>query len=211
MPTLMFKYIIIGDTDVGKSSLLLQFTEGVFQERREMTLGVEFGKRMIQIEDYDVGLEIWDTAGQESYLSITRSYYRNADGCILCFDLTRKNSFENMEMWLNEAKLHCNNKDLKIMMIGNKADLVEKRSVSKEEAQAFVDKHKLDGYVELSCRDFEEVQNMFIDSAKSIFKNIQVTGDQVLINGGSRLSRNVGADMLHHHQKSMNDCCNGGH
>ena len=211
MPTLMFKYIIIGDTDVGKSSLLLQFTEGVFQERREMTLGVEFGKRMIQIEDYDVGLEIWDTAGQESYLSITRSYYRNADGCILCFDLTRKSSFENMEMWLNEAKLHCNNKDLKIMMIGNKADLVEKRSVSKEEAQAFVDKHKLDNYVELSCRDFEEVQNMFIDSAKSIFKNIQVTGDQVLINGGSRLSRNVGADMLHHHQKSMNDCCNAGH
>ena len=172
MPTLMFKYIIIGDTDVGKSSLLLQFTEGVFQERREMTLGVEFGKRMIQIEDYDVGLEIWDTAGQESYLSITRSYYRNADGCILCFDLTRPQSFQNMEMWLNEAKLHCNNKDLKIIMIGNKADLTEERKVSKEEALQFVEKHKIDGYIELSCRNFEEVQTMFIDSAKSIFKNI---------------------------------------
>ncbi|CAM9646794.1 unnamed protein product, partial [Phaeothamnion confervicola] len=83
MPTLLFKYIIIGDTAVGKSSILSMFSERIFRDTHDTTIGVEFGARDIELGGSKVKLEIWDTAGQESFLSITRSYYRSSDGCLL--------------------------------------------------------------------------------------------------------------------------------
>jgi small GTP-binding protein len=85
----LFKYIIIGDTGVGKSCLLLQFTDKRFQPVHDLTIGVEFGARMITIDNKPIKLQIWDTAGQESFRSITRSYYRGAAGALLVYDITR--------------------------------------------------------------------------------------------------------------------------
>ena len=85
----LFKYIIIGDTGVGKSCLLLQFTDKRFQQVHDLTIGVEFGARMVKIEEKNIKLQIWDTAGQESFRSITRSYYRGAAGALLVYDITR--------------------------------------------------------------------------------------------------------------------------
>ncbi|GLJ17848.1 hypothetical protein SUGI_0312120 [Cryptomeria japonica] len=85
----LFKYIIIGDTGVGKSCLLLQFTDKRFQPVHDLTIGVEFGARMIMIDNKPIKLQIWDTAGQESFRSITRSYYRGAAGALLVYDITR--------------------------------------------------------------------------------------------------------------------------
>jgi Ras-related protein Rab-2A len=85
----LFKYIIIGDTGVGKSCLLLQFTDKRFQQVHDLTIGVEFGARMITIDNKQIKLQIWDTAGQESFRSITRSYYRGAAGALLVYDITR--------------------------------------------------------------------------------------------------------------------------
>ncbi|KAH8055209.1 GTPase [Aureococcus anophagefferens] len=101
----LFKYIIIGDTEVGKSSIMLMFTEQHFQQAHDMTIGVEFDSRSVQLSDGNqANLEIWDTAGQESYLSITRSYYRGTDCCLLVYDVTRRESFDHLPRWLNEAK-----------------------------------------------------------------------------------------------------------
>ncbi|KAF6142288.1 hypothetical protein GIB67_039995 [Kingdonia uniflora] len=86
----LFKYIIIGDTGVGKSCLLLQFTDKRFQPVHDLTIGVEFGARMITIDNKPIKLQIWDTAGQESFRSITRSYYRGAAGALLVYDITSK-------------------------------------------------------------------------------------------------------------------------
>jgi hypothetical protein len=86
----LFKYIIIGDTGVGKSCLLLQFTDKRFQPVHDLTIGVEFGARMISIDGKQIKLQIWDTAGQESFRSITRSYYRGAAGALLVYDITRR-------------------------------------------------------------------------------------------------------------------------
>merc|ERR1711887_520527 len=86
----LFKYIIIGDTGVGKSCLLLQFTDKRFQPVHDLTIGVEFGARMITIDNKQIKLQIWDTAGQESFRSITRSYYRGAAGALLVYDITRR-------------------------------------------------------------------------------------------------------------------------
>merc|ERR1712137_1332162 len=133
----LFKYIIIGDTGVGKSCLLLQFTDKRFQPVHDLTIGVEFGARMINIEDKQIKLQIWDTAGQESFRSITRSYYRGAAGALLVYDITRRETFSHLSSWLEDARKHSN-KDMTIMLIGNKSDLDQKRQVSYEEGEAFV-------------------------------------------------------------------------
>lgn len=92
----LFKYIIIGDTGVGKSCLLLQFLDSKFRDKFEVTIGVEFGARMISVDDKNIKLQIWDTAGQEAFKSITRSYYRSAAGGLLVYDITNLASFENL-------------------------------------------------------------------------------------------------------------------
>ena len=92
----LFKYIIIGDTGVGKSCLLLQFTDKRFRHDHDLTIGVEFGSRMIHLDDKDIKLQIWDTAGQESFRSITRSYYRGAACALLVYDITRRDTFTHL-------------------------------------------------------------------------------------------------------------------
>ncbi len=171
-----FRYIIIGDTEVGKSSIMLQFTEQQFNTEHDMTIGVEMGTKTIAIDNNaSVKLEIWDTAGQESYLSITRSYYRGADGCLLVFDITNRRSFESLSMWLSEAKQNSNNPNLVILMIGNKADLKNKRTVQTSEAEAFASANKL-VYLELSAKSYSDVESAFTRSAQTIASFIKQTG-----------------------------------
>jgi len=123
----LFKYIIIGDTGVGKSCLLLQFTDKRFQPVHDLTIGVEFGARMVTIDGKQIKLQIWDTAGQESFRSITRSYYRGAAGALLVYDITRRETFNHLTTWLEDARQHSNS-NMTIMLIGNKSDLESRRA-----------------------------------------------------------------------------------
>jgi small GTP-binding protein len=125
-----------GDTGVGKSCLLLQFTDKRFQPVHDLTIGVEFGARMVNIDGKQVKLQIWDTAGQESFRSITRSYYRGAAGALLVYDITRRETFDHLASWLEDARQHAN-PNMTIMLIGNKADLAHRRAVSTEEGEQF--------------------------------------------------------------------------
>mmetsp|Transcript_9846 Transcript_9846/g.16858 ORF Transcript_9846/g.16858 Transcript_9846/m.16858 type:complete len:179 (-) Transcript_9846:73-609(-) len=162
----LFKYIIIGDTGVGKSCLLLQFTDKRFQPVHDLTIGVEFGSRTITIDDNQIKLQIWDTAGQEKFRSITRSYYRGAAGALLVYDITRRDTFEHLQSWLEDCRRYSN-KDIVIMLIGNKSDLANKRAVSKEEGEAFAAKNGLT-FLETSAKTAENVEAAFIDSARKI-------------------------------------------
>ena len=118
----LFKYIIIGDTGVGKSCLLLQFTDKRFQPVHDLTIGVEFGARMVTVDSKQIKLQIWDTAGQESFRSITRSYYRGAAGALLVYDITRRETFNHLANWLEDARQHAN-PNMTIMLIGNSVSL----------------------------------------------------------------------------------------
>lgn len=171
----LFRYIIIGDTEVGKSSILLQFTEQQFQTEHDMTIGVEMGSRVVDVGPKKVKLEIWDTAGQESYLSVTRSYYRGADGCLLVYDIANRNSFDSLSMWLSEARQNSNNPNLVILMIGNKADLEEKREVSFDEANGFAQSNGLT-FLELSAKSYPQVENAFLQTARDIMNKISEHG-----------------------------------
>eukprot|EP01119_Soliformovum_irregulare_P010011 TRINITY_DN2424_c0_g1_i5.p1 TRINITY_DN2424_c0_g1~~TRINITY_DN2424_c0_g1_i5.p1 ORF type:complete len:243 (-),score=29.40 TRINITY_DN2424_c0_g1_i5:44-772(-) len=167
----LFKYIIIGDSGVGKSCLLLQFTDKRFQPAHDLTIGVEFGSRMISIDGKQVKLQIWDTAGQESFRSITRSYYRGAAGALLVYDITRRETFNHLTCWLEDARQHSNS-NMTIMLIGNKSDLEHKRVVSMEEGDQFARENSL-VFMETSAKTASNVEEAFIGTARKIFEKIQ--------------------------------------
>jgi len=167
----LFKYIIIGDTGVGKSCLLLQFTDKRFQPVHDLTIGVEFGARMINIEGKQIKLQIWDTAGQEAFRSITRSYYRGAAGALLVYDITRRDTFNHLTTWLEDARQHSNS-NMVIMLIGNKSDLEARRDVKKEEGEAFAREHGLI-FMETSAKTAANVEEAFINTAREIYDKIQ--------------------------------------
>jgi len=167
----LFKYIIIGDTGVGKSCLLLQFTDKRFRPVHDLTIGVEFGARMVTIDDKSIKLQIWDTAGQESFRSITRSYYRGAAGALLVYDITRRDTFNHLTRWLEEA-LQNGNKNMTIMLIGNKSDLEHRRQVTTEEGEQFAKEHGLI-FFETSAKTATNVEEAFIQTAQKIYEKIQ--------------------------------------
>jgi len=167
----LFKYIIIGDTGVGKSCLLLQFTDKRFQPVHDLTIGVEFGARMITIDNRQIKLQIWDTAGQESFRSITRSYYRGAAGALLVYDITRRETFNHLTRWLEEARQNAN-QSMVIMLIGNKSDLDHRRQVSRDEGEKFAKEHGL-VFLETSAKTAANVEEAFIHTAQKIYENIQ--------------------------------------
>ncbi len=155
---------------VGKSCLLLQFTDKRFRTDHDLTIGVEFGARLVTIGGKQIKLQIWDTAGQESFRSITRSYYRGATGALLVYDISRRDTFNHLTRWLEEARQHANPK-MVIMLIGNKSDL-EKREVAYEEGEKFANDNGL-VFLETSAKTAQNVEEAFLRTAQKIYDNIQ--------------------------------------
>ncbi|KAJ8797074.1 hypothetical protein J1605_001884 [Eschrichtius robustus] len=166
------------DKSVGKSCLLLQFTDKRFQPVHDLTIGVEFGARMITIDGKQIKLQIWDTAGQESFRSITRSYYRGAAGALLVYDITRRDTFNHLTTWLEDARQHSNS-NMVIMLIGNKSDLESRREVKKEEGEAFAREHGLI-FMETSAKtasNVEEVKRLSGRSKRHVWQEVALGFD----------------------------------
>lgn len=180
------KQILLGDPATGKSSLLVRLTDKRFLEHSEPTIGVEFGSSTLTISEPspDAGKkirrQIWDTAGQESFRAITRSYYRGAGGALLCFSLTSHQSFNNLKSWLNDLRA-WGEEDLMILIVGNKSDVSgegsgstgEKREVTREEAQAWVQEEGLAGYVECSAKSGDGVEEAFNELTELVHQTQQ--------------------------------------
>ena len=198
---------------MGKSCLLLQFTDKRFQPVHDLTIGVEFGARMICIggessnnnntPTTQVKLQIWDTAGQESFRSITRSYYRGAAGALLVYDITRRDSFTHLSRWLEEAKQHAH-ASMVILLIGNKSDLDSRRAVTFEEGQAFANANNL-LFLETSAKTAVNVEEAFLKTANEIYSKIQ-NGDIDVSNENHGIKVGSGASTT----SSNNNNNNGG-
>jgi len=167
----VFKYIILGDSGVGKSCLISQFTDKEFPIVHDLTIGVEFGSRLINIGKRPITLQICDTAGIELFRSITRSYYNQAAGALLVYDVTQRESFEHLANWLDDVRKQANF-NVAIMIVGNKCDLIHQRVVSSEEGELFAKKNDL-GFMEVSAKSSQNVEDAFINVARKIYQNIK--------------------------------------
>mmetsp|Transcript_22207 Transcript_22207/g.35706 ORF Transcript_22207/g.35706 Transcript_22207/m.35706 type:complete len:203 (-) Transcript_22207:422-1030(-) len=158
-PDHLFKLVIIGDAGVGKSSLLLRFTEDNFSTNYISTIGVDFRFRTLNIKQKIVKLQIWDTAGQERFRTITSAYYRGADGVILVYDVTSDESFKHVEDWLEQVNKYAS-EDTAKLIVGNKADLIKDKQVSSEDALQFGVKFGID-VIETSAKTADNVDKAF--------------------------------------------------
>jgi small GTP-binding protein len=154
------KFIIIGNSNVGKTAILRRLVEDTFTETSQPTVGVEYDQKMLQVGDQLLRLQIWDTAGQERFKAISRAYYRNAAGVILVFDLSDQKSFDDLNDWLNDVQALCPPNVL-IQLIGNKSDLTSKRCVPASEAEGFAGRHQI-GYMETSAKGGDNITEAFI-------------------------------------------------
>ena len=130
----MFKVVLIGDMKVGKTNIVSRYIKNEFNKDSMSTIGVEFGSKELVIEGHNVKVQIWDTAGQEKYKSITNAYYKGAKGAFVVYDITNKNSFDNADNWLNNLRASADKK-CSIILIGNKSDLEDKREVSIQQGE----------------------------------------------------------------------------
>ncbi|KAF8701515.1 hypothetical protein HU200_033540 [Digitaria exilis] len=166
-----FKCIVIGDTGVGKSCLLLQFTDKRFRLAHDLTIGVEYGVRIIPVDGKPTKIQIWDTAGQEAFRSITRSYYRGAAAAVLVYDITRRETFNHVTSWLEDAK-QLASPHLTILLVGNKCDLDNRRVVSYEEGERFAMEHGM-AFMEASAKTAQNVEEAFTTAARIVIKKIK--------------------------------------
>lgn len=167
----ILKFIIIGSSTVGKSNILLQFTDKRFTHNSDLTIGVEFATKLISRNKTVYKLQIWDTAGQETFRSLVKSYYRGTLGCLLVYDITRRDSFESLNVWLLDLKTYAPN--VSIILVGNKNDLESQREVSVEEGIEFAEKNGL-AFFETSAKTAQNVDNCFTYLIDQINKRIDI-------------------------------------
>ena len=166
----LYKYIVIGDSSVGKSCIVAKYLTGGFEEEFKTTIGIEFGSKDLTINGKVYRLQIWDTAGQESFRSITRAYYKNSACSFIVYDVTNKQSFLNVQDWFNECKKQTP-RTVTMVLVGNKVDLEDKREVTYEEGENFARDNSMLFY-ETSAKNGDNIENMFYDSAEIIANKI---------------------------------------
>ena len=166
----LLKYIIIGDAAVGKSNLLLRFAQNDFKTEYQLTIGVEFGAKNLDINNKKFRLQIWDTAGQENYRSITRAYYKNSVCAVLVYDISNRETFEHISNWIEDCMAQSP-KTVFMILVGNKSDLTNNRQVSFEEGKEMAKNNNM-MFFETSAKTGENVNLIFEESAKEINNKI---------------------------------------
>ncbi|CAN1192299.1 Ras-related protein RABA4d [Linum perenne] len=181
----VFKVVLIGDSAVGKSQLLARFSRNEFSIDSKATIGVEFQTKTLSIDNKTVKAQIWDTAGQERYRAVTSAYYRGAVGAMLVYDMSKRQSFDHMARWLDELRSHAD-KNIVIMLIGNKCDLGSLRAVPQEDAQEFAQHENL-FFMETSALESTNVEMAFLTVLSEVYR---VVGKKTLAANDDELDPN---------------------
>ena len=168
---ILHKKLCYNSKAVGKSNILSRYAKNTFKPNHEITIGCEFMAKNIQLKDKIIRIQIWDTAGQESFRSITRSYYKNSTCAFIVYDITFKKSFDNVIIWLNECRDMCY-KNILICLIGNKIDLEDKREVTFEDGENFAKENNL-LFFETSAKNGNNINEIFLETAKILMNKIE--------------------------------------
>lgn len=169
----MYKVLLVGDSAVGKSSILLQYVDGSFSETFISTIGVDFKIRTLETDGKRIKLQIWDTAGQERFRTITASYYRGAQGIFLVYDVTNPLTFEHISMWMAEIDRHtaANQRAAVRILVGNKIDCEERRVVSRERGAQVADQNGM-LFAEVSAKSGAHLDHLFSLMASSVYRTL---------------------------------------
>jgi len=162
----IIKLLLIGNSGVGKSSILLKFSEDDFTSSFITTIGIDFRIRTITIDGKKYKLQIWDTAGHERFRTLTTAYFRSANGILLVYDITNEKSFNDVRNWINNIKNHTTS-DIKILLIGNKCDILDNKIISTEQGQLLADEYDIP-FLETSAKNSINIENAFISLVKDI-------------------------------------------
>eukprot|EP00826_Nyctotherus_ovalis_P064239 TRINITY_DN9418_c0_g5_i1.p1 TRINITY_DN9418_c0_g5~~TRINITY_DN9418_c0_g5_i1.p1 ORF type:complete len:215 (-),score=53.97 TRINITY_DN9418_c0_g5_i1:126-770(-) len=174
IPDLIFKGILIGEAGVGKSCILHRLVSNEFKDDYEVTIGAEFSSVIVRMKGKVIKLQVWDTAGQENFRSMIRVFYKGSHAAFLVFDITRGETFEHLEDWVNDIRDNAL-PNVKIVLLGNRKDEENNRQIATEKAKEFCGKFDLAGYYETSAKSGEGIRTVFTEMTKTLYKN---DGDQ---------------------------------
>ncbi len=203
----LMKFIIVGDSGVGKSCMLSQYINRQFIGKHEVTIGVEFAAKIVRVLDekenlQSVKIQIWDTAGQETFRSITQSYYKGAAAVILVYDITNADSFKNIADWYHDIQKNCAD-TIDIVVVGNKSDLDKKTAVDKQLVENFIEKNNIKyPYCETSAKDYESINRVFHGVVENLINKIYL---EELPEGIKHISGTRSVDLNKNPKK--NKCC----
>ncbi|KAF3439819.1 hypothetical protein FNV43_RR18097 [Rhamnella rubrinervis] len=210
----VFKVVVIGDSAVGKTQILSRFTKNEFCFDSKSTIGVEFQTRTVTIKGKVIKAQIWDTAGQERYRAVTSAYYRGALGAMLVYDTTKRQTFDHVARWVEELRAHADS-SIVIMLIGNKADLVDLRAVPTEDAVEFSEDQGL-FFSETSALNGDNVDSAFFRVLEEIYGvvskkslesgNGKINGGDASVLKGSKIDVISGSDLEISEMKKLSAC-----
>ena len=190
-----YKILFLGDTSVGKTSLLIRYTDNKFDGDSLPTLGVDVRYKYVTLEEKKIRLDIWDSAGQERFKNITKNYFRGANGIIFVCDITNKDTFDTLKNWLNEVKNDVS-VETEMIIVGNKIDLNEKRQVNFDLLESLGKKNNIEVF-ETSAKTGEGVEEIFSNLTKKLFKNKNIG---VVLPGDDELSMRRGSYILNNNK-----------
>ena len=189
----VFKILLLGDSEVGKSCFLMRYSDNVFVENYITTIGLDYKLKSVKLDSgKTIKVQLWDTAGQDKYRTIAKNYFKGSHGILLLYDVTKQSSFQNIRDWIQDIREEVSQKAI-IFLIGNKIDLVDKRKISKEKGIELAEEYKLP-FFEASAKSGENVDEVF----KALYKKIsEVYGD---------LEKEMGTK-LNKRKKNKRKCC----
>ena len=196
------KILVLGDSMVGKTSLLLQYVDGYFPEIFISTIGVEYKEKIIELKNTNIKLQIWDTCGQEKYRSLAKNFMKGANGILYVYDVSKKETFEHIKDWMIESQ--NNTSDYQSIIVGNKIDLpLKDKVVSTEMLTKFINQKNIKG-IEVSAKNGTNVEDAFLMIAKSIVENM--TKEEIINKFGQKKRNDI---LSSHSSKNLNKkkCC----
>jgi len=178
----MVKVVFVGDAGVGKTQIVNKFIKNSFEEEYKPTTGVNYSQKEINFDEKNIKLELWDSPGQEKYKSITENFYKGSQLIVLVYTVDDKNTFENIQSWVNEVKEK--NENAKFLLVGNKLDLEKGREVSTEDAKKYAAKNKIE-FIEVSAKGGTNIENMFDNSFKKFLDDMEKEKNNNLTNNNT--------------------------
>ena len=183
----IIKILTLGDTSVGKSSIILRFSDNKFDDKIFSTIGIDFKTKYIKLDKFSVKVLIWDTAGQEKFQNIAKQYYKGANGVLLIYDISNRKSFERIDFWLKELKENNRIDELFLYLVGNKIDMEDKRVISFQEGEKYAKKNNIN-FFEVSAKSGKGVTELFNNVINGVMEKILKKNEKEEIEDKVRLS-----------------------